>query len=443
MENESLDNKSPSPRAAIGTPQKPPRKSVCASGGLELVVGFLLSLTFVFQWGLKLPGRWASTEGDSGDYRYLGENLWGIPHDLSTYIPAFHTNWGKFLTVVPFRQLGVGSFYAFTHYFLGDSALHSGRFSLQVLIASSYAILSRTVSSRFGRAAGIICLIFALFLKGSPRDGTRGSRLGLETFGVQLLFLLTVNFKVQWIALTLSVSAIQAGSLAWRGNRRHAAVILGLACLSPLSLTAVNRAYSDYPGIIAGTGLHAMWKMGGSGDVFLRKACAEPGVLALSPRFCAEKRFWYSNWGEFTSFQYPAQDLKSLSQALDQSAARNLDLSWGAVRDSLSESVRNFSNFPPYAPLMIPEWARLALDFASIGLCLVGLLLSSTRFTSIFCLGLWCVPIAANVATAWDTRYIVPMAGFALLNAGLVSLELKALWIAEGFRVRNCEEAVS
>ena len=68
-------------------------------------------------------GRWFADTNDPADYRFVAEYFWGVPFRAATYDVIWHGGWGDYLRLIPFRSIGLGSFYLLTGWLrLGHTA---------------------------------------------------------------------------------------------------------------------------------------------------------------------------------------------------------------------------------------------------------------------------------------------------------------------------------
>ena len=71
-------------------------------------------------------GRWAADANDPADYRFIAEYFWGVPFRPETYDVIWHGGWGDYLRLIPFRSIGLGSFYLLAGWLrLGPRAGHA------------------------------------------------------------------------------------------------------------------------------------------------------------------------------------------------------------------------------------------------------------------------------------------------------------------------------
>ena len=383
---------------------------------------------------------WDITYKDPADYVYLAQHFWHVPHTVRC-IPDFTERFQEFLTLFPFRQIGVGTFYLFLYNIFGDFTLTIGPVILKIMIAVSYAVLGCCCSRRADRWAGIVCLIILLVTTDYQNCG---NALWSEPFlrmlfifymalllslqikekwssvrmilGSWILCLFVTHIKVQWMVLGLIILTYQAWRLKQSKQWKHFILVITLTLLIPISLLFVNWTGWHYSGFIAGNSLHTMEK---HEYYFLMNICKEDQIKGLSPRFCNEQQYDFETWGQFFAYQYPNQDIKKLILTMDQLSIKTQDYSLEAVLKSMYSGAVFITNFP-YIDKSVEPWGRF-IDIIATLLCFSGLFVRSFRPVNIFCLSLWLIPLILYHFAIWDLRYMSPMAGLTMVAAFLTA----------------------
>ena len=108
-------------------------------------------------------GRWQADANDPADYRFIAEDLWGVPFRPTTYDVIWHGGWGDYLRLIPFRSIGLGSFYLLAGWLrLGhapstpDEVIAAGialAYAQKVLLAIALIVLFAVVRRRWNTRA--------------------------------------------------------------------------------------------------------------------------------------------------------------------------------------------------------------------------------------------------------------------------------------------------
>jgi len=385
--------------------------------------------------GFSGQGPWHDAYFDSGDYRYLAEHFFGVPHDLSTYAEDFREMWGKFLDQVAFRDLGVGA-YGLALKALDFPVESAFSVSLKFFLVLSYVLFFLFAKRRFGLPLATVALallalppthwllteelmsegflrIFFVLLLFPALALRRDFRNALPcALGAVLLLLFVAHFKVQWMLLGfLLLPALLVPFLLTRRFRAAALVTLCILAI-PASLSFVHYSGWGDARVIQGSGLHAMWKTDGQN---LAYACEQGFFKGYEPTFCRTQKYHYGNWGHFVSMQDPAQDLQQLTRDLDRASMQYF---LERPHEMLREFLRAL-----FASTSFAGWgeglgnARLFLDIAGALLLLIGLTRRESFLLSSIALGLWVIPAIGAVFAPFEIRYLRPMAGIPLVAA--------------------------
>jgi hypothetical protein len=305
--------------------------------GLPILFLFISILYFNTDKADYNPPQWQAHHGDGGDYRYLGELFWGLPHRLETYEPNFSTHWAFFLDHVPFRQIGVGTFYVlfislFYRHASITTQLAAAAFWLPViltgLMAISYLFFYTACRKVWGwklSLAAFVCLLFP------PRFWALNGELLTEPFlriclvnilallvlfqterlvglKIALVFLFIIfaaQVRSQWLAYAFFLLPFLILFLIARKHYRLIWGSLGLTLLVPLSLYAVNLIGWGYPAITTCTGFHINLKTDGKLMEYIaaridRQRAAHPAVKIRTPVYLQDtglmEPWWHFNF---------------------------------------------------------------------------------------------------------------------------------------------------
>jgi hypothetical protein len=417
----------------------------------DFILFFLIACIGLVFIGSTMPHTWNITGMDPADYVYLAKHFWGVPQQGVQFVSDFNVQWRHFLSIIPFRQIGTGTFYLMMRIIFGSRVDQLGPFVLNALIAFSYAWLSYLWGIRTKRIFGWICLGvllittttqttgyliwsepllricfvcgFALFLLRRQGESFASRRM---VAGFFLIFLVMANIKIQWMVFGLVLMLCQMIILACEKNWRRLCATLCLALLIPLSIFMINGLGWDYWGLVGGNSLHTMFQPGGGSPDFLAAICQKEEMIQLSTRFCNEGVYSFPTWGEFMKFQYPQQNIRQMIQTMDGLSKQMINYSPSADISTLVKYAPDFTNFPLSSPPFLAGLLISILDGLGFIICLLGLYFPRTRMVALFCLGSWSIPLLGAHVAAWDPRYLTPMAGIPLLGAVYILSSL--LW---------------
>jgi hypothetical protein len=441
-------------------------KEVIKSGLPVLLL--LISLLYYLQdkADYHLPA-WQADFSDSGDYRYVAEHFWGVPHQNNSYMLMFAGHWGYFLDHVPFRQIGVGTLYLLL------ARLSRGAYSVTVqletarylfplivmgLLLASYLLFYSACRAVWGwklALAALACLVFPPRFWAQTEEFLSepliriclvnmlsliilmqtNRRLGLKIFLFYGLLLLAAHFRAQWFVFGFFI--LPFFILFFVQRRRYRLVFAGtvLAFFIPFSLLGVNWLGWNYPAVTAGIGLHVnlKWKGALLGYVGqqLNRIHGRAGSAYLRPPVFLQPgevdSFWSIPFPAPGRMQLPpARELRSDYQLLDKCASAYLLADWKArIVAPLQQGLFLLTNFPAgiwgnsdYIP---PPLVFRLIDRKGLFLLAWARLLRETRLLSVAALGLWSIPVTGNVISLFATRYLRPMAMLPLAIALVVS----------------------
>lgn len=441
------------------------RGTALVSDSLRRVASFagafaILCVSFGGYVGRFSPiNRWQAGNYDPADYRYVAEYFWGVPIVPETYDAIWNGPWGTYLQTVPFRTIGLGTFYLLTGWLrLGhvpqtpDEVLAAGLAFVvvqKILLAVALLTLFAAVRRHWGAPLGFV----ALFLTAFPSDIWRISDDFLTEPPHRILFLLAAAFavgmgarrhasagpaialtgvwllathlKVQWYVGAVLLLPVLLFQL-WRDRAsKGILVVVALATAAvPLSVIAVNwigwRTTAMNPGI----GLHLNLRYD---EAILREFSAETEGDATRPPFAdlakPRLRWWLIHvTPETTQAQY---------EVFDRFAQRYMRARPASVLEHFWEGLTLASSFPGIErgnrgiirlePLHQP-WRTLVRvgDVLVWALLLAGLAVDRTRVLCALSIVLWIVPALGNIASHYELRYHLPMAGIAATGASLV-----------------------
>ncbi len=404
-----------------------------------------------------LPGSYVFHPGfqvyetDAGDYRFVAEHFWGIPHNLATFAPDFRGQWGRFLTAVPFRDIAVGSTYLAVHALVGSAAdslvpwllmlswclafawffvvcrrqfgtvMAGIAFALLLFPLNSWAMTQELLTEPFLRPLFVVVLTLLLKMREKP------DQLAPHGIAILLVCLLMAHVKIQWM---LYGALLGAALIAWAWFTRHRDAILPLAVTAlsiPLSLMLVHGIGWQNMRLVQGTGLHVLWVS--DGDI-LTQTCEEGGFHGYTPNFCESKRTSFGNWGIFMASLPPTMDLGKMMNDLDAQVRTYALRHPYTLVDRLREGFAMASVYPEW------DWtaARGAIDAFTITVLLAALFIRRTQLVAVGALGLWIIPAVCNMLAIYDVRYHRPMEGllfvisFLLLKEVLDDVALVRLW---------------
>jgi len=369
---------------------------------------------------------------DSADYRFVAEHFWGIAHDYRTYAPEFSSDWGAYLSTVPFREIGIGTFYlAFTRVVGLNQNLIP--LFLQMCFYAVYLLVFFCIWKRYNPFVALICLLVLL----SPKLWASTGELFSEAF-LRIIFLLMLSsllwfykekdfvpkfiilfvltliasqIKSQWVLLS-GIFFICSVAVAFRAKSIKYYVLSALFLLIPVFLILMHGIGWNAWTLTVGGGLHANVKTSGS---YLDTYCSEyPDNTVCDPAF--EKNTWWlvrtdkavsiSEWQHF--------DAQASKYFLRDKAQVMSDFIRGMyMATNFPAGIRGdveFSRSPLFGAVDLFVWIVL----------LLGLFPRKTRYIVLFSLSLWLVPALGNVFAAYSARFIRPIAGIPLATGILV-----------------------
>ena len=124
---------------------------------------FFLSLFWFLFINPTAYSPWIITFFDPADYIFLTKHFFEIPQNGILFLPDFNTRWQEFLTLIPFRQIGVGTFYLVLEKIFGANTIIWGPYVLKTLIATSYGIVCQIWHTRIKTIPSWICFIILIF----------------------------------------------------------------------------------------------------------------------------------------------------------------------------------------------------------------------------------------------------------------------------------------
>ena len=412
---------------------------------------FTLSLAYFILAGAPLQdATWDLKHGDPADYRFLAEHLFHIAHDGSQYVPELFVRWQELLSALPFRPIGVGSFYLIVHSLFGGATNVAGRYVLKTLLALACASLA-VQFARFANRYMAFFVLLIIFLTSGMfslgdliwaeellriifiawlADYVRKMSLSAESqtkILPQFFYAFCVPLlKTQWLILSF-LTYLQYGFQFFKSRswRRFAFVSL-LYLLIPSAILAINWVGWGHIGLTAGNSLHEFYRRDRTGAHFLAAACQDEKIIALKTRFCQESYPPFPEWGLFIEYQYPTQNIHDLILTMDDFTRRKREWRLSEVLGVAWESFGNTTNFPFQREGSPPgKNLLIVIDALSFIGMATGLLFRRTRSLAVFGLSLWIIPAISLNFAYWNPRYMVPMAGFPIIISIAVIWHLK------------------
>jgi hypothetical protein len=446
------------------------RLSSLVAPGAYIVAVTLIWLSFSSYSASFTPvGRWQAETNDPADYRFVAEYFWGVPFRAATYDVIWHGGWGDYLRLIPFRSIGLGSFYLLTGWLrLGhapatpDEVLATGiafAYAQKVLLAAALLVLFAVMRRRWNTALALFALAVTAFppvywrgsddflteppqrivfllafacavLLSGRRPAGEGRGSALPAYTLFALWLLATHLKVQWYVgalLLLPVLVLETSRDAWLSRRTLALTVAAL--MVPLSVVAVNWIGWRTVTLSPGFGLHVNLRY--DGDV-LREYST---VMASSPERPAfadperpHLRWWNIYVGpEVTRAQWEAFDDfgRQYLRHRPGSALRNF---WTGIELSATvPGVQRVTQGRIRLEPLEPPWSTVmrGLDVLFWILLAAGLGFRETRVPCAVALALWIVQALGNVVSPYEPRYHLPMSGIAAAAAGCVALALQ------------------
>ena len=441
------------------------RLSLLAAPGAYLSALVLIWLSYASYASQFTPvGRWAADANDPADYRFIAEYFWGIPFNPGTYGAIWHGGWGDYLRLIPFRSIGLGSFYLLAGWLrLGhapgtpEEVVAAGlalAYAQKIVLALALLVLFIVVRRRWNTLLALIAVMATAFppvywrtsddflaepptriffllafacaiaLSGRRRPGD-GQRSVVPAYVLLGLWLVATHLKVQWYVGALMLLPVLVFDTSRNNLVSTRTLALGAAALAvPVSVMAVNWIGWRTTTLSPGFGLHANLRY--EGDV-LREYSATVATAPSRPAFADPERprlrWWniyvgpdvtHEEWEAFDSFgrQYLRQRLGS--------ALHNF---WTGLRlASTVPAVQRITQGRIRLEPLDPPWAALVrwMDVAIWILLGVGLAFAETRLPCALALVLWIVPAIGNIVSPYEPRYHLPMAGIGAVAAACV-----------------------
>ena len=395
-----------------------PLLSRLAALGAYLAACFLIWLSYSSYSASFTPvGRWQAATNDPADYRFIAEFFWGVPFNPATYDVIWHGGWGDYLRLIPFRSIGLGSFYLLAGWLrLGhapatpDEVVAAGialAYAQKAMLAIALLVLFAVVRRRWNTALALFTVVATAFppvywrtsddflteppqriffllafacaiVLSGPRRPHDEQRSIVPAFVLLGLWLVATHLKVQWYvgALLLLPALVLETS---RGNLiSKRTLALGAAALAvPISVMAVNWIGWRTTTLSPGFGLHANLRY--EGDV-LREYSAMMATAPSRPAFADPERprlrWWNIYVGpEVTRGEWEAFDSFG-RQYLRQRPGSALHNFWTGLRlASTVPAVQRITQGRIRLEPLDPPWAALVrwLDIAIWILLGVGL----------------------------------------------------------------------
>jgi hypothetical protein len=416
-------------------------------------------------------------ESDPGDYRYLAEIFWKVPHYYPSYHPVFSHYWGNFLEHVHFRQLGVGTFYLFFTSPTGASPAgaspagaspeggaltellqHTSMIPIVLicLLSISYLIFFSACRSRWGSSLALFAFICLVSI---PHIWAQTEELLTEPFLriilvnilslvillenqralavkvglIYLLLFLAVHCKSQWLLYGFLLFLCLGLFLF---SHKHYRLLLAssiLALFLPLSLLLVNLAGWGYPALTPGLGLHINLKTEGALVEYITARLADDNQLSngRKPAFLKGENFdsfWRIRF-DYTPQESSWRDRSMMAdyQLLDKYANEYMLTHWQTqLLQPLLQGLIYTTNFPAgiwgNSPYVQPPLGLRLLDLLTVLVLVTGFFFRRTWLLATAALGLWLLPVAGTVFSVYVTRYHRPMAMLPLAVAFIIAV---------------------
>ena len=447
---------------------RPPLSRLAALGAY-VAVCFLIWLSYSSYSASFTPvGRWQAATNDPADYRFIAEYFWGVPFHPETYDSIWHGGWGEYLRLIPFRSIGLGSFYLLAGWLrLGhapatpDEVIAAGialAYAQKALLAIALIVLFAVVRRRWNSALALFAVVvtafpaiywrisddflteppqrivflfaFACAMAMSGPRITDDNQRATPAFLLLGLWLVATHLKVQWYVGALLLLPVLIFETSRRTLvSRRAVALTAAALLVPASVMAVNWIGWRTTTLSPGFGLHANLRY--EGDV-LREYSAAVANAPDRPAFAdpnrPKLRWWHIYVGpDVTRAQYEAFDRfgRNYLRQRPGSAMRNF---WtGLQLASTVPAVQRITQGRIRLEPLDPPWAALVrcLDIAIWILLGIGLAFAQTRLPCALALVLWIVPAIGNIVSPYELRYHLPMSGIGAVAAACVVMTLR------------------
>jgi len=413
-------------------------------------------------------GRWAADANDPADYRFIAEYFWGVPFHPNTYDSIWHGGWGDYLRLIPFRSIGLGSFYLLAGWLrLGhapstpDEVIAAGialAYAQKALLAIALIVLFAVVRRRWNTALALFAVAatafppiywrisddflteppqrivflfaFACAIAMSGPRSTDDDRRAAPPFLLLALWLVATHLKVQWYLGALLLLPVLIFETSRRALvSRRAVTLTAAALLVPASVMAVNWIGWRTTTLSPGFGLHANLRY--EGDV-LREYSAAMANAPDRPAFAdpnrPQLRWWHIYVGpEVTRAQYEAFDRFGRTYLRQRPGSAMRNFGTGLQLASTVPAVQRVTQGRIRLEPLDPPWATLVrwLDIAIWILLGIGLAFAETRLPSALALVLWIVPAIGNIVSPYELRYHLPMSGIGAIAAACVVVTLR------------------
>jgi hypothetical protein len=455
---------------------RPPLSRLAALGAY-LAACFLIWLSYSSYSASFTPaGRWQAATNDPADYRFIAEYFWNVPFHPETYDSIWHGGWGDYLRLIPFRSIGLGSFYLLAGWLrLGhapstpDEVIAAGialAYAQKALLAIALIVLFAVVRRRWNtrlalcavavtafppiywrtsddflteppqRIFFLLAFACAIVLSG-PRRPHDEQRSSVPAFVLLGLWLVATHLKVQWYVGAILLLPVLAFDTS-RGNlvSKRTLALAAAALLVPVSVIAVNWIGWRTTTLSPGFGLHANLRY--EGDV-LREYSAIMATAPSRPAFADPERprlRWWNIYigSEVTRGEYEAFDSFGRQYLRQRPGSALLNFWTGLRLASTVPAVQRITQGRIRLEPLDPPWATLVrwLDIAIWILLGIGLAFPETRLPCAMALVLWIVPAVGNIVSPYEPRYHLPMSGIGAVAASCVVVTLRRRLGPEG-----------
>lgn len=395
---------------------------------------------------------WQVRHFDHADYRFIAEHFWRIPHDTSSYADDFSGDWGAYLSRIPFRDIGVGTFYlaihSITELFSASCAASDTCFArviptiLKISLGLSCLFFFLSVRKRYGGFVALLASIILLFppstwlltdeLLSEPllricfiivvslfvqRNPQKDSLLDIC---IVLFALLVAHLKLQWMLYGIGLGTLLLLSRTLQGkiwSSRTFFIVLLTICI-PVSLSLVHKIGWDTYSLRAGFGVQINFQFHGE---YYQWFCQQhPSMTSFCGKSVIRNGFYGIPMGNSVALD----DLRSFdTEAMSYFLSHHADV----IRMNLLNGIRYATVFPVGVfgnanfARSLPE---LILDLFSWIMLIIGLCHKRTTLLSAAVIGLWLVPVFGNIFAVYLTRYHRPMMGLPFAIAIIILADL-------------------